>query len=59
LLHDNQLYKISKLIEQEDDHVQFVASILRDKLPAELNNEDFFVLKLSQQSKLFDIEATD
>lgn len=59
LMHDNQLYKISKLIEREDDHVQFVASILRDKLPAELNNEDFFVLKLSQQSKLFDIEAAD
>ena len=29
---------------------------LRDKLPAQLNDEKYFVLKLSQQEKLFKIE---
>jgi hypothetical protein len=36
--------------------IQFVASILRDKLPSELNDEQSFVLKLSQSDKLFKIE---
>lgn len=57
LMHDNQLTKISRLVEREKAHVQFVASILRDKLPSELNNEALFVVKLSQEDKLFRIEA--
>lgn len=55
LMHDNQLMKIAKLVEKEHTHVQFVASILRDKLPPELNKEDFFVVKLSQHEMLFKI----
>ena len=57
LMHDNQLTKIARLVERERKHVQFVASILRDKLPPELNQEKHFVLKLSQQDKLFRIES--
>ena len=54
LMHNNQLVKIAELVNQND--IQFVASILKDKLPEELNHEDFFVLKLSQNDKLFRIE---
>jgi len=31
----------------------FVASILKDKLPEELNREEYFVVKLPQGEKLF------
>lgn len=56
LMHDNQLTKIAQLVEREQKHVQFVASILRDKLPPELNRSEYFVVKLSQEDKLFRIE---
>jgi Uncharacterised protein conserved in bacteria (DUF2326) len=56
LMSDNQLIKISQIVEQDDIRVQFVASILRDKLPPELNEDKYFVLKLSQTDKLFRIE---
>jgi uncharacterized protein YydD (DUF2326 family) len=54
LMHDNQLASITELVNNLD--IQFVASILKDKLPEELNNEDFFVLKLSPSDKIFRIE---
>ena len=54
LMSDNQLVDIAE--EVEECGIQFVASILRDKLPAQLNDEKYFVLKLSQQEKLFKIE---
>lgn len=57
LMHDNQLERIGRLVERRSEQVQFVASILRDKLPPGLNNEDFFVVKLSQTDKLFRIES--
>jgi uncharacterized protein YydD (DUF2326 family) len=56
LMHDNQLTNIAGLVGRQSKHVQFVASILRDKLPAELNQEKYFVVKLSQDDKLFKIE---
>ena len=56
LMHDNQLTNIASLVGRQSKHVQFVASILRDKLPAELNQEKYFVVKLSQDDKLFKIE---
>jgi hypothetical protein len=56
LMHDNQLIEISKFVEANKEKVQYIASILKDKLPAELNNEKFFIIKLSQQDKLFKIE---
>jgi uncharacterized protein YydD (DUF2326 family) len=55
LMHDNQLLKIAQLVNKKG--IQFVASILKDKLPEELNREDFFVVKLSQGDKLFRIEG--
>jgi uncharacterized protein YydD (DUF2326 family) len=56
LMHDNQLVKIAELVNSKRHHVQFVASILRDKLPKELNQESYFVVRLSQSEKLFRIE---
>jgi len=53
-MHDNQLVNIAKLVS--DHKIQFVASILKDKLPNELNKEDYFVVRLSQSDKLFRIE---
>lgn len=57
LLHDNQLLKINDIICKEN--IQFVASILEDKLPLLLRNEEYYVLKLSQNDKLFKIESFD
>ena len=54
LMHNNQLIKIAEIVEEEG--IQFVASILQDKLPEELNKEENIILKLSQQNKLFRIE---
>jgi len=54
LMHDNQLVKITQLVNQEN--IQFVASILSDKLPNELNKEEYFIVKLSEDSKLLKIE---
>ena len=45
-MHDNQLLKIAQLVNSKG--IQFVASILKDKLPEKLNREEFFVVKLSQ-----------
>ncbi|MGB1017506.1 MAG: DUF2326 domain-containing protein [Chitinophagales bacterium] len=54
LMHDNQLVKIAQFVN--DNNIQFVASILKDKLPVELNNSDNFILELSEDNKLFQIE---
>jgi uncharacterized protein YydD (DUF2326 family) len=54
LMHDNQLVKIAEFVN--DNNIQFVASILKDKLPNELNHEENFAVKLSQGNKLFRIE---
>lgn len=54
LMHDNQLVNVSRFVQDKD--IQLVVSILKDKLPEELNNEDNFVVKLSQEEKLFKIE---
>lgn len=54
LVHDNQLIKISEVVN--NTNIQFIASILRDKLPIELNKEEHFIVKLSQNDKLFRIE---
>ena len=53
-MHDNQLVKIAEFVNKQN--IQFVASILKDKLPLELNNKKYFVLKLSPHDKLFRIE---
>jgi uncharacterized protein YydD (DUF2326 family) len=55
LMHDNQLVKIAETVNK--NNIQFVAAILKDKLPLELDKEEYFVLKLSQADKLFRIES--
>lgn len=54
LMHDNQLVKIAELVNQQN--IQFVASILSDKLPQKLNKEEYFIVKLPEDKKLFMIE---
>ncbi|MGE7586488.1 DUF2326 domain-containing protein [Peribacillus sp. NPDC101480] len=54
LMHGNQLIKVSDFIKDKD--IQLIFSILKDKLPDELNNEDNIILRLSQKDKLFRIE---
>ena len=54
LMHDNQLVKLADISNREN--IQFVASILEDKLPETLKNEDYYVVRLSQGDKLFRIE---
>jgi len=55
LMHGNQLLQIANLVNTKS--IQFVASILKDKLPAELNNDRYIVINLSQTDKLFKIES--
>lgn len=57
LMHGNQLLKIANLVNAKG--IQFVASILKDKLPVELNKDEYVILKLSQDDKLFRIERGD
>ena len=54
LMHGNQLMMIANLVNASG--IQFVASILKDKLPEELNKDEYVVLKLSQEDKLFRVE---
>lgn len=54
LVHDNQLERIADVVKNEN--IQFIASILEDKLPESLKAEENFVVKLSQEDKLFRIE---
>ena len=54
LMHDNQLLSIANFVNAKG--IQFVASILKDKLPEELNKDEYVVVKLSQKDKLFRIE---
>jgi uncharacterized protein YydD (DUF2326 family) len=54
LMHDNQLINISEYVNK--NNIQFVASILKDKLPAQLQKEDYVTVTLSQDDKLFRIE---
>jgi uncharacterized protein YydD (DUF2326 family) len=56
LMHDNQLLKIAQLVNSKN--IQFVASILKDKLPEELDRDEYIVVRLSQSDKLFRIEKS-
>ena len=55
LMHDNQLQMIAHLANEKG--IQFVASILKDKLPKELNKDEYVIVKLSQRDKLLRIES--
>lgn len=52
LMHDHQLIETAKFVNSHTN-LQFIASILRDKLPASLNDEKYFVVKLKPEDKLF------
>ncbi len=52
LMHDHQLIETAKFVNSHIN-LQFVASILRDKLPSSLNDEKYFVVKLKPEDKLF------
>ncbi len=54
LLHGNQLLGIKEFLK--DKNIQLVASILSDKLPDKLKKDDYYVVELSQDNKLFRIE---
>jgi uncharacterized protein YydD (DUF2326 family) len=54
LMHGNQLVNIADFLS--DKKIQFIASILKDKLPPQLNKEEYFIVKLSQGDRLFRIE---
>ena len=56
LMHGNQLVQAAHLAD-EQGNVQYVASILRDKLPTALNDEKYFVEKLSMKDRLFRFEV--
>lgn len=53
LMSDNQLINIAKVVE--DNNVQFIAPILKDKLPQSMDNNKYYILRLSQHEKLFKI----
>ena len=55
LMSDNQLVAIAQIVERED--IQFVASILKDKLPAELQDSRYYIAELSKHDKLFRIKG--
>lgn len=54
LMDDKQLLELEKLVERFN--VQVVISILKDKLPVQLQNEKYYAIQLSQYDKLFKIE---
>lgn len=53
-MHGNQLIKLAQIANSEN--IQFVASILEDKLPVELHNTSYYVVELSEDDKLLRIE---
>lgn len=52
-IHDNQLSLLAEVTSEAN--VQFVVSVLRDKLPADINPDQYKVLSLSQEEKLFKV----
>lgn len=57
LVHGNQLNKFAEAVNKYN--VQFVCSMLYDKLPPVLRKDEHIVVRLSQDSKLFRIEELD
>lgn len=55
LMHGNQLLKVNDFAWK--NNIQLVFSILKDKIPEEINNDKHIVLSLSEKDKLFRIEG--
>ena len=51
LMHDHQLITLAEIANREN--IQFVASILKDKLPEQLQKAEYYVVELSESKKLF------
>lgn len=54
LVHGNQLNKLAQIANEEN--IQFVASILEDKLTPELRNPEYYIVELCEDEKLLRIE---
>lgn len=54
LVHGNQLNKLAQIANEEN--IQFVASILEDKLTPELKDPANYIVELKENNKLFRIE---
>ena len=54
LMDNHQLLKVANYAKKNG--IQLVFSMLADKVPDNLNNDENIVLSLSQKSKLFKIE---
>lgn len=54
LMHDHQLIKVANFVQE--NNIQLVVSILKDKLPETVLSNAHIVVELSQKSKLFKIE---
>ncbi|HDR4429548.1 TPA: DUF2326 domain-containing protein [Bacillus cereus] len=54
LMHGNQLLKVNDFAWK--NNIQLIFSILKDKIPEEINNDKHIVLRLSEKDKLFRIE---
>lgn len=54
LMHGNQLIQVNEFAIK--NKIQLVFSILRDKVPSELNDTENIILRLSEKDKLFRIE---
>jgi len=50
-IHDNQLTLLAEIVGSSN--IQFVVPVLHDKLPPDLKVEDYKILSLSQDDKLF------
>lgn len=56
LMHDNQLIKVAEFVQNQN--IQLVVSILKDKLPAAILDRAHIAVELSQKDKLFRIESS-
>lgn len=57
LMHGNQLKKVSKFAK--DNKIQLIFSILKDKLPNELNSSEHIIVRLSDQFKISYLELKE
>ena len=53
-MDNNQLLKVAKYAKE--NKIQLIFSMLADKVPEQLNNNENVILMLSQSNKLFRIE---
>lgn len=54
LMHDNQLIKVAEFVQNQN--IQLIISILKDKLPVSVLDKAHIAIELSQKEKLFMIE---